>query len=87
MELSSPVNLSDEEELPPKFIKLGLKVIDITPQFDCLTPPRAGGRFSAAGAIRAGNLITGFRGSAKSDSGVTFCRATHAFKWLSILLI
>jgi hypothetical protein len=71
MALSSPINLS-EEELSPIHLARSQSFADITPQPGCLTLPGAGGRFSAAGAIRPGNLITGLRASAKSDSGVTF---------------
>jgi hypothetical protein len=71
MALSSPINLSDDE-LSLIHLARSQSFADITPQFGRLTPPRAGGRFSAAGAISPGNLITVFRASAKSDSGVTF---------------
>jgi hypothetical protein len=71
MALSSPINLSDYEELPPIHLARSQRFADITPQFGRRTPPRAGDRFSAAGAIRPGNLITGLRASAKSDSAVT----------------
>jgi hypothetical protein len=60
MELSSPINLSADEELSPIHLARSQSFGDITPQLGRLTPPRAGGRCSAAGAIRPGNLITAF---------------------------